>query len=159
MKKKIAIIVIALVTLIILIQIIPVKRDNPEVTGKFTEHSEVMMVVQRCCYDCHSNETVWPWYSYVAPVSWLVAHDVHEGRGHLNFSEWQLLPYEKRVGLQSEIWDEVQSGKMPPSGYLAMHKNAKITDSDRSILKRWAVDESSRNGSLKVYPLPQTNDK
>jgi hypothetical protein len=71
------------------IQLVPVKRDNPPVVSEPNWDSpQTRALAQRACFDCHSNETVWPWYAHVAPASWLAAHDVHEGRGILNFSDW-----------------------------------------------------------------------
>ena len=68
------------IDLLVVIQFIPVNRNNPEVTGEINAPEEVMAILRRSCYDCHSNETVWPWYSYVAPASWLISHAVHDGR-------------------------------------------------------------------------------
>jgi hypothetical protein len=71
------------------IQFIPVPRTNPPVTSELQWDSPAIKeLVRRACYDCHSNETVWPWYSYIAPMSWLVTHDVSEARRHMNFSQW-----------------------------------------------------------------------
>jgi hypothetical protein len=85
-KLKARTAVFSLLALGILIQLIPIRRDNPPATGSVAAPPEVMSILRRSCYDCHSNETIWPWYSRVAPVSWLVARDVHEGRRHVNFS-------------------------------------------------------------------------
>ena len=75
----------------------PVDRENPPVTGDIGAPSEVDAILRTSCYDCHSNETVWPWYSYLAPASWLVAEDVEHGREHLNFSEWTSYESGKRI--------------------------------------------------------------
>ena len=93
-KKKI---VLTLVALLVLIQLIPVDTENPVVTAEVDAPTEVLEVLRRACYDCHSNETAWPWYTHVAPVNFLVAHDVEEGREHLNFSEWDRYDAEKRA--------------------------------------------------------------
>ncbi len=84
-------------------------------------------ILKRACYDCHSNDTAWPWYSRVAPASWLVADDVKEGRAHLNFSEWGLLgPEESQRRLKSAC-EEVRAGEMPLLQYLLIHSEARLT--------------------------------
>jgi len=77
-----------LVAVFVLAQAIRVERLNPPVQAEITADPAVKPLLRRACYDCHSNETVWPWYSNVAPASWLIASDVEEGRSNLNFSEW-----------------------------------------------------------------------
>lgn len=91
---------------------------------------EVAGIVNRACRDCHSNETVWPWYSKVSPVSWMVARDVREGRIRLNFSEWgQLGPEMARSRLRSAC-EEVRKGEMPLWYYLPLHPEAKLTPAE-----------------------------
>jgi len=119
-------------------QLVPVDRRNPEVRSDIDAPAEVEAILRRSCYDCHSNETRWPWYSQVAPVSWLVARDVAEGRGHLNFSEWPVADFEARELELHEIEDEIVKGKMPLKIYLVMHRDARLTEQDRSVLAQWA---------------------
>src|SRR6478672_7737844 len=83
-------------------QIVPVTRVNPPVEGDLTAPADVKAVLRRACYDCHSNETVWPWYSHVAPVSWLVADDVNKGRRHWNFSTWNHLTPDRQAKAMRE---------------------------------------------------------
>ena len=99
----------------------------------------MLSVLRRACYDCHSNETVWPWYSRVAPASWLVARDVNEGREALNYSTWTSYPAEERDEERAETWEEVEEGEMPLGVYLLMHREAKLSDADRTILRSWAA--------------------
>jgi hypothetical protein len=114
----------------ILIQFIPVNRSNPPVTQAIQWDSvETQQLADRACMDCHSNETMWPWYSYVAPVSWLVSHDVVEGREYLNFSEW-----DKRNEERHEILESVGEGEMPPPIYLPTHPEARLTATERQAL-------------------------
>lgn len=87
--------VFIIVLLIAAIQFVPVSRSNPPVETEIAVPDNVKSVLKRACYDCHSNEVKWPWYSYVAPVSWLVAYDVKEGREELNFSTWNRYSPEK----------------------------------------------------------------
>jgi hypothetical protein len=98
----------------------------------------VYAVLERACFDCHSNQTEWPWYSYVAPVSWLLAHHVSEGREEMNFTEWNKVPAPKQAHKISECWEMVEEGKMPLAGYVRLHAEAKLTDSDRSLIRDWA---------------------
>jgi len=123
---------------IVAIQIVPVDRSNPPVEGVVAAPPEVYSILKRSCFDCHSNETKWPWYSYVAPVSWLVAHDVHEARGHVNFSEWNRLSPEKQADHIDECWEMVAKGKMPLSYYLPMHSDARLSDADKALIYDWA---------------------
>src|SRR5689334_23582497 len=75
---------------LLLAQLIPVDRRNPPVQAEVQASAEARVLLRRACYDCHSNETVWPWYARVAPVSWVVVHDVRRGRDVVNFSTWTL---------------------------------------------------------------------
>lgn len=122
----------------IVIQVVPVNRANPPVQGDFRGSAEVVSVLRRACYDCHSNETVWPWYSRIAPVSWLIAHDVHEGRAALNFSTWDQLSAEKQAEALKESWEEIAEGKMPTWYYVVIHPEAKLSTNDRSVLRAWS---------------------
>jgi hypothetical protein len=90
--------------------------------------------VSRACYNCHSNNTVWPWYSRIAPVSWLVADDVKGGRAHLNFSEWGRLGPDVAQRRLQDVCDEVQAGDMPLWQYRMMHPEAKLSAQDVKVL-------------------------
>jgi mono/diheme cytochrome c family protein len=113
------------------IQLVPYGRDhaNPPVVAQPSwDSSQTRELVVRACYDCHSNETVWPWYSNVAPLSWLVQRDVDEGREHLNYSEWN------RPQEGEESAETVREGSMPPSSYLLTHPDARLTDTELAAL-------------------------
>lgn len=88
MRRWIAVSGLSVLAVLIVIQFIPVDTSNPPVTADIPSSPEGKAVLRRACYDCHSNETRWPWYSRVAPASWLTARDVREGRAELNFSAW-----------------------------------------------------------------------
>jgi hypothetical protein len=122
----------------IAIQFVPVDRSNPPVTMNIVAPAEVAAVLRRSCYDCHSNETVWPWYSYVAPVSWLVADDVNHGRSHLNFSTWDKYPADEQLELIEGAYEESSEGHMPLPVYLITHRDAELTPEDLRILAAWA---------------------
>jgi hypothetical protein len=125
-------------------QAVPVVRTNPPITGDVAAGAEVAAILRRACYDCHSNETVWPWYSRVAPASWLLAHDVREGRDELNFSTWSVYPAPKRVKKLKEIADEVAEGEMPPWSYVLLHGEARLDAPARDALRDWTAAERAR---------------
>jgi hypothetical protein len=135
MKKvtRLVLYVIAgLVILFGLIQLVPYGRNhtNPPVVAEPNWDSpRTRELAQRACFDCHSNETVWPWYSNVAPVSWLVQRDVDEGRRRLNFSDWSQAQRGEREG-----GDVVLEGRMPPVYFLWMHPNAALSASEKQEL-------------------------
>ena len=119
-------------------QLVRCSQDNPPVTGEIQAPPAVKAILERACYDCHSNETVWPWYSQIAPVSWLIHHDVEEGREHLNFSEWAALPADKRAHKLEEIQElAVEKSDMPLPYYLPLHSGARVSDADKQTLKAW----------------------
>src|SRR5450759_4293447 len=107
MKGKVAWASGALGLILVGIQVVPVDRRNPAVESEVPASPEVRTILHRACYDCHSNETVWPWYSRIAPLSWLIAHDVHEGRDNLNLSTWNRLGAEQQVKARQKAWKEV----------------------------------------------------
>lgn len=123
-----------------LAQLVPVERENPPVETEVPVTPEARAVLTRACFDCHSNQVVWPWYSRVAPVSWLVAKDVREGRAELNYSTWSRYDAKKQRKLLKETLKEVDEGEMPLWIYLVGHPEARISAADREVLQRW-VDE------------------
>lgn len=127
----------AVLVVLVLIQLVPITRDNPPDRRQPPASPEVRAVLRRACYDCHSHETVWPWYSRVAPVSWLVGHDVHEGREKFNLSNLEDISAETQVKVRAKAIEEVEDGEMPPWYYALNHPEAKLTDQDKAILKTW----------------------
>ena len=128
---------VSIAVLALLIQAIPVRRINGPVEADVKAPPEVERILRRACYDCHSNETVWPGYSRVAPASWLVAHDVHDGRNELNFSIWNRYDTVMRRKKLDRARTEVKSGDMPPAYYVWMHPNARLSDADKALLESW----------------------
>jgi hypothetical protein len=135
MKKFIAF----LVVVIIGIQFIPVERTNPPVTSDIDAPANIKAILKKACYDCHSNETNWPWYSKVAPISFLTVSDVNDGRKHLNFSEWGNYT-DKTEKVKEEIWEEVREENMPPWMYRVSHSEAKLTPEEKNLLRNWATN-------------------
>ncbi len=100
--------------------------------------TDVAEILERSCSDCHTNNTHWPWYGYVAPVSWWLEKHVNEARSHLNFAAWGELTDYKAAHKLEEIREEVEKGAMPLPSYLRIHRDAKLSPSEVDILTRWA---------------------
>ena len=116
------------------LQLVPYGRDHvnpPRVNEPAWDSPATRALAKQACFDCHSNETEWPAYARIAPASWLVQHDVEEGRAVLNFSEWQR-PQEK----SADAVEELLEGEMPPLPYRLMHAHARLSDADRDRLAR-----------------------
>lgn len=114
------------------IQLVPFGHDHtnpPSSKEPAWDSPQTRDLMRRACFDCHSNQTTWPWYANVAPVSWLVQRDVNGGRRHLNFTEW-----DRTQRHAKDVASEVRRGDMPPWFYLPMHANAKLTDSEKQAL-------------------------
>lgn len=135
-RSRLALLVVVVV--LVGMQAIRPNRDNPPVTGDLDAPADVKLVLRRSCYDCHSNETRWPWYTNIAPVSWLVANHVKEGRAELNFSEWSSYEPKKREHKLEEIEDEVHEGEMPIGNYVWIHGDAKLSAADSKLIQEWA---------------------
>ena len=142
MKKRVVVSGLIFVGLATLIQLVPVDRTNPPVTADLAAPAAVTAVLRASCYDCHSNETRWPWYSRVAPASWLVAHDVEEARSHFNFSLWGTYEPKRQERVAAKMWEEVEAGEMPPAGYLLAHRDARLSEGDRAVLEAWTAEAS-----------------
>ena len=139
-KRVLKIFAILLVLTLIILQFLPVNRENPPVDKKLdllsTEDfsADSKDLLKAACYDCHSNETKYPWYSYVAPVSFFVEHHILEGREELNFSEFQSYSTRKKDHKLEEVIDALKKGWMPLSSYVAMHSEANLTQEQREKL-------------------------
>ena len=125
----------------------PASQPDRSIQAHTRTPSDVASILKRACADCHSNETTWPWYSNVAPVSWFVIDHVNHGRKHLNLSEWSP-ESQSSVSAQdhhlAEIYEEVKSNRMPLSSYTLMHPEARLTREERERLCNWVVDERRR---------------
>jgi len=125
-------VLLALTAIIVLVQLVPYGRNhgNPPIVAEPRWSSpSVRALAKRACFDCHSNESHWPWYSNVAPVSWLIQHDVDEGRAAVNFSEWNRPQKEAADSAKSVV-----EGEMPPAIYLPLHPEARLAAAERDEL-------------------------
>ncbi len=140
MVKKIKWLLAALLIVFVLLQFTNPARTNPPVIRDMAADNppppEVAAMLRSACYDCHSDETRWPFYSHIAPISWTVASDVREGRQHVNFSEWPQDP--KAAAKKFEhMSDEVDDGDMPLAKYTLIHRDARLTDAQKKQLVQW----------------------
>jgi len=134
-------ILLGLVIALVVAQAVRIERSNPPLAGDVAAPPAVAAVLRRACYDCHSNETVWPWYAAVAPVSWLLARDVREGRAELNFSAWDRYDATKRRKRLKESAEEVTEGEMPPWTYVLVHPAARLDPAATALLRTWTATE------------------
>lgn len=145
---------IPLLLAVLAIQLFQPARTNPPIDPQREVHAFVpadtaaAAVIQRSCNDCHSHLTVWPWYSHVAPASWLVVSDVNRGRKAMNFSDWAAYRPEKQQKQLTEICKEVSEGEMPAFSYTLVHRNAKLSQADIAAVCRWAQFASRRDAAI-----------
>jgi hypothetical protein len=139
-KQHAPVIAAGFVAIFVIIQFIPVNRINPPVEADIQVPAEIKAILKTSCYDCHSHETVWPWYSNVAPISWLIAHNAAEARERLNFSAWALYTKDKQHVLISDVIDIIRDGEMPPLPYTWMHAGSEVTPDELKILEEWAME-------------------
>jgi hypothetical protein len=123
----------------LLAQTIRIEKSNPPVRFDIAADPSTKPLLRRACYNCHSNETVWPWYANVAPVSWLVGSDVKEGREYLNFSEWGAYSSERQHKNLMKVVEEIEEGAMPPWYYSMMHSDSRLTEAERNKIKNWTA--------------------
>jgi len=127
-------------TVVVAMQAVRYPRTNPPVGRDLVAPPDVKAALHGACYDCHSNETAWPWYTAVAPASWIIHRDVDEGRKRLNFSSWG--DYADDPGTLSQKLDEIEkavsAGDMAPWYYRMLHPDARLSETQRESLVRWA---------------------
>ena len=122
----------------VVIQFIPVRRTNRLGAGDPQAPRNVQWILRRACYDCHSTETRWPVWAYVAPMSWQVVADVDRARKFVNFSDWASLPPLYQQAMRMNIERVNATHQMPLWYYVTLHPDAKLSDADRKILAQWA---------------------
>ena len=149
MRKFLKLTALAVAILFISVQFVrPNKTNPPVVKGHALDAHvrvtpEVAAIFERACKDCHSNQTEWPWYAQVAPVSWYVVDHVNDGRRHLNFSEWSTYDREQANWLLGAMCMTAERGRMPLVSYTRLHHTAKLSPADVQILCAWSVKAES----------------
>ena len=144
MNRILKIALLVLVAAFVVIQFVRPDMSNPTVDASKSIFASVQVppdvaaLLRNSCFDCHSNETRWPFYSQIAPASWIVADDVKEGRRHLNFSEWGTYSARKQAAKMGKIREEVEEGGMPLPKYLLIHGTAKLSAQDKKAIMDWA---------------------
>jgi len=138
-------VIFALIGLLVVAQFIQPKRTNPPVIPPRSLAANIRVpvpvqgILKRACGDCHSNQTVWPWYSHIAPLSWVIVDDVNEGRRHMNFDDWENRQRPKLDNdLLADICKEVKDKGMPPFSYRLMHKSSRLTPKEIGPLCAWS---------------------
>lgn len=135
--------VIGVILLIVLMQVFQIDKENPPVDPSIDLITvmepplEVANILKASCYDCHSHETEYPWYTNIAPFSWWIGHHIEEGREHLNFSEWANYEEKKALHKLEEMYEEVEEGEMPLESYLWIHSEAKLSKRQSAALINW----------------------
>jgi hypothetical protein len=144
-KARVKKIIFALAVFLIAIQFVQPQRTNPPVipSRALSAHvvvpEDVQSTLMRACGDCHSNQTVWPWYSRLAPMSWMIVDDVNEGRRHMNFQDWEAQESPKAATNHLvDICKEAREKGMPPFTYRITHENARLTPQELSALCNWS---------------------
>jgi len=150
MKKTLKLLALIIIAFVVLIQLYrPDRYTTSEITSDHVTKvlnvpENVQTILKRSCFDCHSNQTRWPWYSGVAPVSWFVISDVSRGRAKMNFSEWGKYSKNKQSIKLDNICDEISQGDMPLKQYLYIHKDAVLSQQEKDILCSWAKEQSQK---------------
>ncbi|MBR9999480.1 MAG: heme-binding domain-containing protein [Cyclobacteriaceae bacterium] len=139
-----------LLLVFVLIQLVP--SEIPEVSFENEGDlfampgmdEEVAGILRNSCYDCHSNETSFPWYSFVAPMKWLVVKDINDGRKELNFSDWNNLGKREQIKILEEMMEEIEEGNMPLPVYTIIHRDARLNEDQRNKLSEWTASVTEK---------------
>jgi len=154
MRKILKIIALVLIFGFVVIQFYRPDRTNlPVVQAETLEATtqvsdNVAAILKRSCSDCHSNETIYPWYSNISPFSWLLADHIEEGRRELNYSVWNTYSAKKKRHKFEEICEQITSGEMPHNQYLWLHADAQLSEEDKKIVCDWAETEKAKIADL-----------
>jgi len=138
LKRSLKIGTAALAVLFLAIQLVPMDYTNPPVISALRAPAAVQDILVTSCYDCHSHETRWPWYSKVAPMSWWITSHVEAGREHLNFSEWPAFDFGSQEQIFLEIEKQLFKDEMPLKSYLRGHPESRLSAEQKKILLDWA---------------------
>lgn len=137
MTKKI---LIAVAAILVLIQAIRLEKNEGDVNGPdaLVVNGEVQALLEKSCYDCHSNKTNYPWYSHIQPVGWWLQYHVNDGKKHLNFSAFQTYDAKKKAHKMEELAEMIEKHEMPLNSYLWIHSEATLTPEQQQLLIDWA---------------------
>jgi len=157
MLKKITIkkIVIVIIGLLLIFQLFRIDKTTKPVdtTTDFISvtqaNSEIAPILKTSCYDCHSNQPVYPWYTNIAPLSWWIKNHINEANHHLNFSEWGTYSFKRKNHKLEECYEMIEENEMPISSYTLIHGDAKLSDSQKTLLITWF---KNLKDSLKTQP-------
>lgn len=147
MKAKVIIIIV--LAILVIIQLKRINTTNPEILldqdflYAVNAPDDINKILKTSCYDCHSNQTIYPWYSKVAPVSWILENHILEGRSHINFSEWTSYQEKKKNKIIEECIEEIEGGNMPLKPYTLLHPDAKLTAEAKKNLIGWFQNYSN----------------
>jgi hypothetical protein len=157
MKKIIKKVFLLLIVILLLCQFIPKKNNNTgvadgpaSITSVHAVPEQVVNILKTSCYDCHSNHTEYPWYSNIQPLSWWLNDHVQEGKRELNFSDFGNYSVRRQYHKLEEINEQIEDQEMPLSSYTIIHQNAKISNEQAEIMKKWVI--SLRDSFKLVYP-------
>lgn len=147
-------IAVAIITVVLQVYRIPQNKSNQksinDITSHYTVPQNVEAILKKACYDCHSNNTYYPWYNNVQPISWWINDHVKSGKKHLNFSEFASYKIKRKYKKLKETVEEINEGEMPMSSYTLMHKEAKLTDDEKLLVTNWA--NNLANEIATTYP-------
>jgi Haem-binding domain len=161
MKKYFKIGLLVLLGILIVMQFFRPKKNIDKnvqannITKVAAIPAEVNAIFQKACYDCHSNNTVYPWYAEVMPVGWFLNNHIKEGKREINFDEFASYKPRRALKKLHEIEEQITENKMPLDSYIKIHKNAKLTDAEKKLVMDWATSTSEAlkvkyNDTLKV---------
>jgi len=149
-------IMIGLLIVFILIQFIQPARNisgqvlPTEISKTVSVPENVKQILRTSCYDCHSNNTIYPWYNYMQPTAWILANHIKNGKKDLNFSEFGSYPMRKQQSKLKDIADQINDGEMPLSSYTFMHRNARLTSGQKNLIIEWA--QNAKDSLDKINP-------
>ena len=150
MKKILKIAVVVLVGAFAIAQFIRPNFSNPPIVpGETLEDStavpaEVQMIMSRSCNDCHSNKTLYPWYSQISPFNWFLADHIEEGRNEMNFSVWNTYTPKRKLKKLDEMREQIETGEMPLPSYLWIHRDAILSEEQSKLIRDWAAGETQK---------------
>jgi len=153
-------ILVFLLVVLIIIQFFRPARNvssavsSNDISQHFVVPDSVQNILKKSCYDCHSNNTVYPWYSNIQPVAWWLQNHINEGKREINFSEFASYPVKKQSRKMGKTSEEVKEGGMPLNSYLWIHTNSKLNDAEKTTLSNWAEALGDSIALKNNLPLP-----